>query len=255
MSPIRVRTVIVDDEAPARALLRQLLSADPSIEIVGECADGVDAVRVIESAHPDLVLLDIEMPELDGFGVLRALASEALPQIIFVTAYDQYAVKAFEAHALDYLLKPFDEARLQLAMTRAKGRLREQSAALESNALATLISLLEKPSDRFLVRAQDKFLVIRSVDICWAEVDGNYVTLHVGTARYQLRQTLDALEKQLDPGRFQRIQRSILVNLDCVRELSPLTRGDYLLVMHDGSELKLNRNYRAAFDRFPGASL
>ncbi len=252
MSATRIRTLIVDDEAPARALLRQFLGADPSIEIVGECADGVDAVRVIESAQPDLVLLDIEMPELDGFGVLRALVSGTLPQIIFVTAYDQYAVKAFEAQALDYLLKPFDEPRFQLAMTRARARLRERSP---EPARAAIDSLLAKPADRFLVRTQDRFLVIRSADICWAEVDGNYVTLHVGAARHQLRQTLDALEKQLDPARFQRIQRSVLVNLDYVRELSPLTRGDYLLVMHDGSELKLNRNYRAAFDRFPGASL
>lgn len=249
----RLRTLIVDDEAPARALLRKFLSADPSIEIVGECADGVDAVRGIESLRPDLVLLDIEMPELDGFGVLRALDENRAPAFIFVTAYDQYAVKAFESQALDYLLKPFDESRFQLALTRAKARLREQRSA--ADAQAALARMLEKPCDRFLVRAQEKLLVIRSEDICWAEVDGNYVTLHVGAARHPLRQTLDALEKQLDPARFQRIQRSILVNLDFVRELSPLTRGDYLLVMRDGTELKLNRNYRAAFDRFPGARL
>lgn len=249
----RIRTLIVDDETPARTLLRRFLGADPSIEIVGECADGVDAVRVIESARPDLVLLDIEMPELDGFGVLRALDAGRVPNFIFVTAYDQYAVKAFESHALDYLLKPFDEPRFQLALNRAKTRLREQSSAAQ--AQTALARMLEKPCDRFLVRAADKFLVVRSEDICWAEVDGNYVTLHVGAARHQLRQTLDTLEKQLDPARFQRIQRSTLVNLDFVRELSPLTRGDYLLVMRDGQELKLNRNYRAAFDRFPGASL
>ena len=245
----RIRTLIVDDEAPARMLLRKFLGGDPSIEIVGECADGVAAVRAIEVQHPDLVLLDIEMPELDGFGVLRALDPSDIPDFIFVTAYDQYAVKAFECQALDYLLKPFDEPRFQLALTRAKARLREQRPA------AALGALLEKRSDRFLVRTGEKYLVIRSEDVCWAEVDGNYVTLHVGAARHQLRQTLESLEKQLDPARFQRIQRSILVNLDFVRELSPLTRGDYLLVMRDGSELKLNRNYRTAFDRFPGASL
>ena len=248
----RIRTLIVDDETPARTLLRKFLGADPSIEIAGECANGVEAVRAIESTQPDLVLLDIEMPELDGFGVLRALDPACIPNFIFVTAYDQYAVKAFESNALDYLLKPFDEPRFQLALGRAKSRLRERGSAL---AQAALGPMLEKRSDRFLVRAQDKLLVIRSDDICWAEVDGNYVTLHVGAARHQLRQTLDTLEKQLDPARFQRIQRSIIVNLDFVRELSPLTRGDYLLVMRDGQELKLNRNYRAAFDRFPGASL
>lgn len=247
-----IRTLIVDDEAPARALLRRFLDIDPSIEVAGECANGVEAVLAIEFNHPDLVLLDIEMPELDGFGVLRALDPARIPNIIFVTAYDQYAVKAFESNALDYLLKPFDEPRFQLAMGRAKARLRERDSLLTQAALG---QILEKRSDRFLVRAQDKLLVVRSDDICWAEVDGNYVTLHVGAARHQLRQTLDTLEKQLDPARFQRIQRSIIVNLDFVRELSPLTRGDYLLVMRDGQELKLNRNYRAAFDRFPGARL
>jgi two-component system LytT family response regulator len=252
MSSTRIRTVIVDDEAPARALLRQFLAADPDIEIAAECADGVDAVRAIEATRPELVLLDVEMPELDGFGVLRALDPARVPNIVFVTAYDRYAVQAFDSQALDYLLKPFDEPRFQRALARAKARVLERSTPPVPSPLGPL---LEKRCERFLVRAQDRLLVIRSEDIVWAEVDGNYVTLHVGSARYQLRQTLEMLEKQLDPARFQRIQRSILVNLDFVRELSPLTRGDYLLVMRDGRELKLSRNYRAAFDHFPGASL
>ncbi len=253
-----IRTLIVDDEAPARALLRKFLDADPAVEIVGECADGLQAVKSIESAQPDLVLLDIEMPELDGFGVLRALDATRVPQFIFVTAYDHYAVKAFENAALDYLLKPFDEPRFRLAMKRARQRLETRDAAQTRTALARLLDsgdAARARSDRFLVRTGEKMLVVRSEEIGWLEVDGNYVTLHVNGARHQLRQTLDALEAQLDPARFQRIQRSILVNLDFVRELAPLTRGDYVVVMRDGTELKLNRNFRAAFDRFLGARL
>jgi two-component system LytT family response regulator len=254
----RIRTLIVDDEPLARALLRSFLAEDAQIEIIGECGDGYTAIEMIESAAPDLVFLDIQMPDLDGFGVLRALSPTGIPNLVFVTAYDQFALKAFDVHAIDYLLKPFDRERFERTLERAKQQIALQK---REDVQAALLRILSEqgahlqPVKRILVKSGDKAFFVRPEEISWIEAQGNYVALHVAAQSFLLRQTVNTLEKQLDPAKFQRIQRSTIVNLDAIREMHPAGRGEYEIVLKDGVRLKLSHTYRESFLRFASGAL
>ena len=258
MSSHRIRTLIVDDEPLARTMLRSLLSEDAEMEVVGECGDGYTAIEMIESSAPDLVFLDIQMPDLDGFGVLRALQPAAIPNIAFVTAYDRFALQAFDVHAIDYLLKPFDRERFERTLARAKRQIALQKREDVQAALLRILneqSARPQPVKRILVKSGEKTLFIRPNEISWIEAQGNYAALHVGAQIFLLRQTINTLEQQLDPAKFQRIQRSAIVNLDAIREMHPAGRGEYEIVLKDGVALKLSHTYRESFLSFAsGAS-
>jgi two-component system LytT family response regulator len=258
VNPHRIRTLIVDDEPLARAMLRSFLADDAGIEVIGECGDGYTAIEMIESAAPDLVFLDIQMPDLDGFGVLRALAPAAIPNIAFVTAYDQFALQAFDVHAIDYLLKPFDRERFQRTLERAKQQISLQKRKDVNEELLRMLneqSARPQPLKRILVKSGDKSFFVRPEEISWIEAQGNYVALHVGAQSFLLRQTVNTLEKQLDPARFQRIERSTIVNLDAIREMHPAGRGEYEIVLKEGVTLKLSHTYRESFLRFASGAL
>jgi two-component system LytT family response regulator len=258
MDPHRIRTLIVDDEPLARAMLRTFLVEDPEIDVIGECGDGYTAVEMIELAAPELVFLDIQMPDLDGFGVLRALEPAAIPNVAFVTAYDQFALQAFDVHAIDYLLKPFDRERFQRTLTRAKQQITYQKREEVNTALLRILNeqfARPRPLQRILVRSGDRTLFVRPVEISWIEAQGNYVALHVGERSFLLRQTITTLEMQLDPARFQRIQRSTIVNLDSIREMHSAGRGEYEIVLKDGVTLKLSHTYRESFVRFASGAM
>ena len=253
-----IRVAVVDDEPLARAALRVSLEADAELVVVGDCS-GVDAPGLIDRTQAELVFLDVQMPEIDGFGVLEALDPEALPAIVFVTAHDAYAVRAFEVHAIDYLLKPFDDARLATALARAKQRLVRPGEASEQ-----LLALLEERSrrerqidrqiDRLLVRARGKVVAVRTLDIDWIEAADYYSTLHVGGATHLVRQTMAELETSLDGQRFVRVHRGAIVNIDRVREVHPMFRGDCTLVLADGTRVRLSRTRRAEFERLFGTA-
>jgi two-component system LytT family response regulator len=248
-----IRVAIVDDEPLARAALRVLLETDPELAIVGDCI-GVDAPALIERAQVELLFLDVQMPELDGFQVLEALRPEALPATVFVTAHDAYAVRAFEVHAIDYLLKPFDDARLFTALARAKQRLAQLGPGASEEMLALLDerSLRNRHIERFLVRTRGKILAVRTQDIDWIEAADYYATLHVGGATHLVRQTMAELEASLDAQCFVRVHRGAIVNIDRIREVHPLFRGDCTLVLADGTQVKLSRTRRAEFERLFG---
>jgi len=244
---MKIRTLLVDDEPLARDRLRSLLGAEPDFEIVGECGDGHEAVQAIEHHQPDLVFLDIQMPELDGFGVLAALKTPRMPEVIFVTAYNQHAVRAFEVHALDYLLKPFDRERFQTTLGRARTRLAHaRSGDLNQKLTALLAEMRPEPktTDRLAIKTAGKVLFVKTPDIDWIEAADNYVNLHVGAESHLLRETMGALEARLDPSQFLRISRSTIVNLERVKELQPMFHGDYTVILRNGTRLSLSRNYR-----------
>lgn len=250
---MRLRILIVDDEPLARQRLRSLLRGEADVEIVDECADGRQAVASLRNERLDLVFLDVQMPLLDGFGVLAEVQDIRLPAVIFCTAYDRYALRAFEVHALDYLLKPFDRDRFRKALTRARSHI-EQADGLEVNRrLAALLGDLEreqqgrgvrKPVDRLVIKSGGRVVFVRPEEIDWIEAAGNYLRLHVGNEVHLLRETMGALEGRLDPDRFVRIHRSTIINLERIRELQPAFHGDYVVFLKDGKELTLSRGYR-----------
>lgn len=276
-----IRTVVVDDEPLAREGLRVRLSREDDVDIVGEATDGPSAVEAILSHRPDLVFLDVQIPGFDGFDVVARTASTHLPAIVFVTAYDRYALRAFEVHALDYLLKPIAHRRFQDALGRVRRELRRRerdraaadasyhravSAGGDADALATFAERLRQLLDardgaslaltggpgteapryatRFTVRDGERYVLLRVNDVDWAEASANYVRLHVGPRRYQMRMTMSDLERQLDPAQFTRIHRSAIVNLDRVREIRPEWHGEYEVALVTGATLRLSRGYR-----------
>lgn len=251
MEPVRV--LIADDEPPARAKVRRFLAADPEIAIAGEAGSGPEAVEAIQRQRPELVFLDIQMPGLDGFGVLAALEPGTLPHVVFVTAYDEYALRAFEVHAVDYLLKPFDADRFRTALDRAKQRVRARPPAdddLEQRIRRAVAEARTPPAylDRILVRTGSRAVFVRTDEIDWLEAEENYVRLHAGRESHLVRGTLAGLEERLDPAKFIRVHRSHVVNLASIRELHPWSHGDWMIVLRDGRELMLSRRYR---DRIP----
>ena len=246
-----IRTLIVDDELAAREGLRHLLAADPEIVVAGECANGRDAAAAIRATAPDLVFLDVQMPELDGFAVLREVGVERAPAIVFVTAFDQYALRAFDVHAVDYLLKPFTDERFRQSLERAKQQVRHGRLGDLSQKLAALLGPDEPARaagprylDRLLVKSGGKVTLLPVGEIEWIDAEGDYVRIHVGKNWHLLRETMKNLEAQLDATRFVRIHRSTIVNLERVKELQPFFRGEYVVVLHNGTTLKLSRGYR-----------
>jgi len=216
------------------------------VQIAGEAPDGRRAVTAIRKQRPDLVLLDVQMPEVDGFGVLEAVGAARMPEVIFVTAYDQYALRAFDVHALDYLLKPFDRERFARAMTRAKTRLREKGEPLGPR-LAALLDALEKRTphlERLVIRAAGRVVFLRAGEVDWIEAAGNYARLHVRGEEHLLRETMSALEARLDPQKFRRIHRSTIVQVERIQELRADFHGDYEVLLRNGTRLTLSRTFR-----------
>jgi two-component system, LytTR family, response regulator len=249
---VNIRTIIVEDEPLARERLRNLLEAETDIEIVAEASDGVSAVEEIREHEPDLVFLDVNLPELDGFGVIEQLGLEAVPGIIFVTAYDHFAVQAFDAHAVDYVLKPFDEEGLRTAVGRARTSLRARASHDIDSRLAALLGDLKRPRflERLAIKSGGKIVFIRTEEIDWIGAEGNYARLHTGSRSHLLRETMSTLESKLDPERFLRIHRSTIVNTESISELEPLFQGDYVVILRDGTRLTSSRGYRAKLQEF-----
>jgi two-component system LytT family response regulator len=243
----RLRVVIADDERPARAKLRRYLAAEPDVEIVAEASGGVEAVEAIRAARPDLVFLDVQMPDLDGFGVVEALGTEALPHVVFVTAHDHYALRAFEVHALDYVLKPVGPERFAKALARAREAVarRAEPADLEARVARLVEALGERPRypERILVTAEERGVLLDVDRIDWVEADRNYVVLHAGGASHRMRGTIEAVTRRLDPQRFARVNRSSVVRLESIREVHPWFHGEYRIVLADGTELTWTRTH------------
>ncbi len=250
-----IRAIIVDDEGLARDTLDLLLKSHEDIQVVRSCENGLEAIDAIRSEKPDLVFLDIQMPEINGFEVIEKIGPENMPVVIFVTAYDQYALRAFEAQALDYLLKPFDDDRFEQALERARssikqkkvGALGAQLAALVSDQSAAVEPKEEEPEteylERVMVKGRGSMYFIKVADIDWIEAAGDYVSLHTGKKTHLIRETMTGMVKKLDPRRFVRVHRSSIVRVDHVKEIKPYFHGDYIIYLNDGTELKLSRRY------------
>jgi two-component system, LytTR family, response regulator len=257
-APVKTRVVIADDEPLGRERLRMLLAGEDWIELVAECHDGPSAISAIQKLRPDLVFLDVQMPGADGFDVIDAIGVSRMPCVVFVTAYDRYALRAFDVHALDYLLKPFDRDRFQQALGRAREQLNSHpSGELERRLLALVQDL--KPAqqrlERFVVKSGGRIFFVRAGEIDWIEAAGNYVKLHVGTDTHLFRETMNALETELNPDLFFRIHRSHIVNIERVRELQPWFNGEYVVFLRSGARLTLSRGYREKLQERIGRSL
>ena len=242
-----IRALIVDDEPLAREGLRDFLSAEPDVVVVAECRDGVEAVAAVRQHHPDLVLLDVQMPEISGLDVLRELAPAEIPAVIFITAYDKYALDAFQVHALDYLLKPVDAERFRTALGRARVQIQyRRSGHINERILQLLGHLSAKGQfvDRLMIKQQGRVFFIKVEEIDWIQAAGNYVKLHVGERWHLMRETMAKLSAKLDPKQFVRIHRSTIVNLERVKEIQPWFQGEHVVLLHDGHQLTLSRTYR-----------
>jgi two-component system LytT family response regulator len=248
---MKVRTLIVDDESLARERLRQLLQDEPEIELIGECADGTEAVEAIQKQSPDLIFLDIQMPELDGFGVLQAMTCTPAPVVVFVTAHDKFALRAFEVHAADYLLKPFDRERFKKALARAMDRVKHREGAAQQAQAAVLAELKppSRPLERLAVKTSGKVIFVKLEDVNYIESAHNYVELHVDKQSHLLRETLNSIEARLPAEKFVRISRSVIVHIERVKELQPLFYGEYAVTLHNGTRLTLSRRYRDKLER------
>jgi two-component system LytT family response regulator len=258
MSP-KIRSVIVDDEPLARDRVRMLLAGVDDIEVVGEFGDGRAAVAGIGELRPDLLFLDVQMPEVDGFGVLQLVGAEQMPVTVFVTAYDQYALKAFDVSAVDYLLKPFDRERFLRALARARKQI-PSAASPEADLQARLLSLLQHVNkniflERLVIKSSGRISFLKTDEVDWIEAAGNYVRLHVARESHMLRETMSSIEGRLDPAKFVRIHRGAVVNLERIRDLQPLFHGDHQVTLRDGSRLTLSRSYRENLERVLGRSL
>ena len=249
----KLRVAVVDDEPLARERITGLLQAHQDVEVVAQCQDGARAVTSIRQTEPDLVFLDVQMPGLTGFDVLQRLGGDRLPMVIFVTAYDKYALKAFEVHALDYLLKPFDRERFDQALQRARQEVDRDTTGDLGRRLLALVQDLKPPAipagtapraDRLVVKSGGRVFFVRTDEIDWIEAEGNYVRLHVGQTSHLFRETMTALESKLDSRTFFRIHRSRIVNMERIQELQPWFNGEYRVVLRNGTTLTLSRGYR-----------
>jgi two-component system, LytTR family, response regulator len=249
-----VRTVIADDERLARQKLLILLESEPLVKVVAECQDGRQAVSAIRNLHPDMLLLDIQMPDLDGFQVLKEIPAEEMPVVIFTTAYDQYAIRAFESNALDYLLKPFDQERLHHAVKKAHSELRKARDYEITHRILSLLSQVRantpgaaaEPDRRLVIKANGRVVFLDLDNIEWVEAAANYVRLNVGKESYLFRETISRISERLDANHFVRIHRSTIVNVRKIKELIPVNSGEYVVVLKSGRELSCSRGYRAA---------
>lgn len=258
-----MRVVIVDDEELARRGIRARLQRSRDVEIVAECGNGREAIAAIRSTSPDLAFLDIQMPGKTGFDVIEAIGYESFPHVIFVTAHDQYAIRAFEVSALDYLLKPIDDERFDIALRRARESLARRHDSDLARRLAAVVGEMaaggnNKPatprSDRMVIRSGGRVLFVKTSEVDWIEAAGDYVTLHVEKKSLLMRETITELEKKLAPDGFARIHRSTIVNLERIVEMRALDNGEYRVLLRDATELKLSRNYRDALGRLVGAN-
>ncbi len=248
-----VRTVVADDERLARQKLLFLLDAEPQLKVVAECQDGRQTVAAIRTLRPDMLLLDIQMPDLDGFQVLGEIPPEEMPVVIFTSAYDEYAIRAFEAHALDYLLKPFDQERLHHAVERARSELRKTHEREITHRILSLLSQVSSVTlpasehdSRLVIKANGRVVFLDLDSIEWVEAAANYVRLNVGKESYLFRETISRVAERLDANHFVRIHRSTIVNVRKIKELIPVNSGEYVVVLKNGRELSCSRGYRAA---------
>jgi two-component system LytT family response regulator len=267
-----IRVLIVDDEPIARRRMQRLLREEADVDVMQEVGSGREAIDAIHRDRPDLVLLDVQMPDVDGFGVVEALGVEQMPATIFVTAYNEYAVRAFDVHAIDYLLKPFDPDRFHVAFQRARAHLEQVSSAEQGRKIKALLEQVlgdasaaaigaglgngngngthtapvprHRYLDRLMVKHDGRVFFIKVTDVDWFEAAGNYVRVHTGKVSHLIRETMQRVESQLDPSIFVRIHRAVIVNLDRIRELQPWFAGDYVVILRDGRQLKLSRTYR-----------
>ncbi len=254
-----IRTVIVDDEPLARRKIRALLDKHRQISVEGECGNGADAIRMIRDKSPDLIFLDVQMPAVDGFGVIEALERDELPAIIFVTAFDKYAVDAFSARALDFLLKPFNRSRFEQALQRAKELISDRAQREQVNErLLELIANAKRDApylDRLVVKTNGKHVFLRAREVQWIEAEGDYARLHLFKRSYLIREKMHSLESKLDPARFVRIHRSTIVNVDSIKEAHPGIGGDYVLRLADETDLIVSRTHRNAIQKYLDAAL
>ena len=254
----KLRALIVDDEPLARERLRALLRDEPSVEIIGECGSGTEAIATIQRTPLDLVFLDMQMPGCDGLQVLAELPVENRPAVIFVTAHERFALDAFEVQAIDYLLKPFDRERFQTALRRAEEHLRARRAGQLGEKLENLLADASPPgkkNERLTVKADGRLVFLKADEIVWVEAADNYVVLHLVTGRLMLRETMAAIEARLGTVSFVRVNRSALVHLDQIKELQPTLHGDYIVLLRNGTKLPLSRNLRGQLDKFTGEKL
>lgn len=244
---MKLRVVIVDDEPLARERVRTFLAEEAGVEIVAECADGAEAVKSIEELRPDVIFLDVQMPRLNGFEVLEALDAAVIPAVIFTTAHDDHAIRAFEVSAVDYLLKPFKQPRFRKALERARGQLRAAKSGAPDAQLSTLLAHVRANAGggpRVLVKSPDRILFLKPDEIDHVEACGNYVVLHAGKERHIVRETMTAMEARLGNSGFMRINRSVIVNLSRIRELLPLAAGEYAVVLKSGVRLNMTCTLR-----------
>jgi two-component system LytT family response regulator len=250
---MKIRTLIVDDEPLAREWVRNGLQEEADVEIVAECGDGFEAVKAVTELKPDLMVLDVQMPGLDGFGVLASLEPQDLPAVIFVTAFDRYALKAFEAHAVDYLMKPFSSERLHEALERARAQVDRSSSSDLKAALSALLEDIQRERaypEWLLIKKDDRSVFLRVADIDWIESSRNNVRLHVGKEIYVYHETTSGIEAKLDPKKFFRIHRSTIVNIEKIKEMHPWFNGDYAVSLKDGTKLTLSSTYRERLKEF-----
>jgi len=250
---MKIRTLVVDDEPLAREWVRNGLQDEPDVEVIGECGDGFEAVRAIAAEKPDLVLLDVQMPGLDGFGVLASVDPDKLPAVVFVTAFDRYALKAFEAHAVDYLMKPFSGERLHQAVERARAAIDRSASKDLKTQLRALLDDIERERqypEWLLIKKEDRSVFLRVEDIDWIESARNNVRLHVGKDVYVYHETTSGIEARLDPKHFFRIHRSTIVHIERIRDMHPWFNGDYAVTLKDGTRLTLSSTYRERLKDF-----
>jgi two-component system, LytTR family, response regulator len=256
-----IRTIIADDEHLARQKLRLLLGSEPGVQVVAECQNGEETVDAVRQHKPDLLLIDIRMPDMDGFEVLGKIVADEMPSIVFTTAYDQFAIRAFDARALDYLLKPFEQERLHEAIERTRAELLKSHNLNLTSRILNLVTKGESRSesrlvdDRMVIRAGGKVVFIDVKEIDWIEAAANYVKLNVGRESYLLREGIGSISERLDPDRFVRIHRSVLVNVSKIKELQPCDSGEYIAVLKNGKELSCSRGYRAQLQRVIGKNI
>lgn len=250
-----IRSIIVDDDAKSRLLLRKFLEAEPYIRIIGECSDGREALEVISRLEPHLVFLDIEMPDMDGFEMLEMLQTDKMPFVVFVTAYDQYAIKAFEFHALDYILKPFDRSRLSKTMTWIRRKFEDSGGADIRKTVMNLLEEIRREKERdfltrLVVKKDERYFFLNIEQVFWIESNKNYVNVYTANDTYTYRNSISAMESRLNPERFLKINRFSIVNLDCIREIQEIFKGDLMIILKNNTRLTISRRNRKKLKEF-----